>query len=46
MKKAEIKARMSLVDDRFMVLVKKYPVLSIVIVLSSVLIGFVLGLLV
>jgi len=43
MKKAEIKDRLDLVDDRFAVMIKKYPVLSAVVIGAAFLIGLVTG---
>ena len=40
---SELKDRLSKVDDRFVVMVKKYPVLSAVVILTSVAVGLVLG---
>jgi len=43
MKKAEIKDRVSKVDDRIMVMVRKYPFVFTAVILIGVLIGFVVG---
>ena len=43
MKKAEIKDRVSKVDDRIMVMVRKYPFVFVTVILIGVLIGFVVG---
>ena len=45
MKKAEIKDRISKVDDRIPVLIKKYPFVFTTVLLGGALIGFVVGLL-
>jgi hypothetical protein len=44
MKKAEIKDRVSKVDDRTKVLIKKYPLVFTAVLLSGIIIGFVAGL--
>ena len=43
MKKAEIKDRIAKVDDRFLILVQKYPVLSFVVIMVSLCIGMIIG---
>lgn len=46
MKKAEIKDRVSKVDDRTKVLIKKYPLVFTAVLLAGAIIGLVIGLLV
>ena len=46
MKKAEIKDRVSKVDDRTKVLIKKYPFVFTAVLLAGAIIGLVIGLLV
>ena len=46
MKKAEIKDRISKVDDRVKVLIKKYPFVFAAVLLGGAVIGLVIGLLV
>ena len=43
MKKAEIKDRITKVDDRIIVMVKKYPFVFAAVILIGVVIGFVVG---
>ena len=43
MKKAEIKARLDKIDDRIPVMLKKYPVVSFVMIMVPFVVGLVIG---